>query len=249
MTISMADIFQEGKIFADDQIKTIYLTPEAPLVYDANKWVYKEMPAIKDWKQHMEMQQSLHRQQYSDHLAFTFPENTPLSQAWLDEIKTCGFELGCMELYAIESQNIRRSHNDQVEVKFVTDQNLEDYIAIYRQFSEPFGLEYTEESIRVIRNQFQSESKSRIIAYEQHTPVGILDLIITDKTVEIDGFGVLEDCKRREIVQTTQSFVADVTDDKVIILIADGEYSAKHMYIKQGYIFISYCYQILKEQA
>ncbi|MDN8848384.1 GNAT family N-acetyltransferase, partial [Staphylococcus aureus] len=39
------------------------------------------------------------------------------------------------------------------------------------------------------------------------------------------------------------------SDDKVIILIADGEDSAKHMYIKQGYIFISYCYQILKEQA
>lgn len=249
MTISMANIFQEGKIFSDDQIKTIYLTPEAPLVYDANKWVYKEMPAIKDWKQHMEMQQSLHKQQYSDHLAFTFPENTPLSQAWLDEIKACGFELGCMELYAIESQNIRRSHNNHVEVKFVTNQNLEDYIAIYRQFSEPFGLEYTEESIRVIRNQFQSESKSRIIAYEQHTPVGILDLIMTDKTVEIDGFGVLEDFQRRGIGQTMQSFVADVSDDKVIILIADGEDSAKHMYIKQGYIFISYCYQILKEQA
>lgn len=249
MTISMANIFQEGKIFSDDQIKTIYLTPEAPLVYDANKWVYKEMPAIKDWKQHMEMQQSLHRQQYSDHLAFTFPENTALSQAWLDEIKACGFELGCMELYAIESQNIRRSHNNHVEVKFVTNQNLEDYIAIYRQFSEPFGLEYTEESIRVIRNQFQSESKSRIIAYEQHTPVGILDLIMTDKTVEIDGFGVLEDFQRRGIGQTMQSFVADVSDDKVIILIADGEDSAKHIYIKQGYIFISYCYQILKEQA
>lgn len=249
MAISMANIFQEGKIFSDDQIKTIYLTPEEPLVYDANKWVYKEMPTIKDWKQHMEMQQSLHRQQYSDHLAFTFPENTPLSQAWLDEIKDCGFELGCMELYAIESQNIRRSQNNHVEVKFVTDQNLEDYIAIYRQFSEPFGLEYAEESIRVIRDQFHYESKSRIIAYENNIPVGILDLIITNKTVEIDGFGVLENFQRRGIGQTMQSFVADVSDDKVIILIADGEDSAKHMYIKQGYIFISYCYQILKEQA
>lgn len=249
MAISMANIFQEGKIFSDDQVKTIYLTPEEPLVYDANKWVYKEMPTIKDWKQHMEMQQSLHRQQYSDHLAFTFPENTPLSQVWLDEIKDCGFELGCMELYAIESQNIRRSQNNHVEVKFVTDQNLEDYIAIYRQFSEPFGLEYAEESIQVIRDQFHYESKSRIIAYENNTPVGILDLIITNKTVEIDGFGVLENFQRRGIGQTMQSFVADVSDDKVIILIADGEDSAKHMYIKQGYIFISYCYQILKEQA
>ncbi|WP_199186200.1 GNAT family N-acetyltransferase [Staphylococcus shinii] len=249
MTISMANIFQEGKIYSDDQVKTIYLTTEEPLVYDANKWMYKEMPAIKDWKQHMEMQQSLHRQQYSDHLAFTFPENTPLSQLWLDEIKSYGFELGCMELYAIEAKNIRRTQNHNIDVKFVTNQTLEDYIKIYRQFSEPFGLKYTEESIRVIRNQFRSENKSRIIAYDNHIPVGILDLIITEKTVEIDGFGVLEDYQRRGIGKTMQSFVADVSEDKVIILIADGEDSAKHMYIKQGYIFISYCYQILKEQA
>lgn len=249
MTVSMANIFQEGKIYSDDQIKTIYLTPEEPLVYDANKWVYKEMPTIDVWKQHMEMQQVLHRKQYSDHLAFTFPENTPLSQPWLDEIKSYGFELGCMELYAIEAKNIHRTQNHYIDVKFVTDQTLEDYITIYRQFSEPFGLKYTEESIRVIRNQFRSESKSRIIAYDNHTPVGILDLIITEKIVEIDGFGVLEDYQRRGIGKTMQSFVADVSDDKVIILIADGEDSAKHMYIKQGYTFISYCYQILKEQA
>ena len=32
-----------------------------------------------------------------------------------------------------------------------------------------------------------------------------------------------------------------------MILVADGEDTAKDMYVKQGYVFLSYMYQALKE--
>ena len=99
----------------------------------------------------------------------------------------------------------------------------------------------------MIRNQFPQENKLRILAYKGEVPVGILDLIVSASAMEIDGFGVLDEYQRQGIGSVMQSFVAQIAKDKTIILIADGEDSAKDMYIKQGYIFISYCYQILKE--
>ncbi|MDW4063022.1 GNAT family N-acetyltransferase [Staphylococcus saprophyticus] len=243
----MNDIFQQGTVYQDDNSKTIYLTPEEPLVYDTNKWVYKRMPTPNSWKLDMAYQQFMHKQQGSSHLAFTFPENENLDQQWLDEIKALEFELGIMELYAIEPQHIHQAINSEIDVTIVNDETLEDYIAIYRRFAEPYGLAYAQESIQMIRNQFPQENKLRILAYKGELPVGILDLIVSASAMEIDGFGVLDEYQRQGIGSVMQSFVAQIAKDKTIILIADGEDSAKDMYIKQGYIFISYCYQILKE--
>lgn len=243
----MNDIFQQGTVYQDDSSKTIYLTPEEPLVYDTNKWIYKRMPTFNSWKLDMAYQQFMHKQQGSSHLAFTFPENENLDQQWLDEIKALEFELGIMELYAIEPQHIHQAINSEIDVTIVNDETLEDYIAIYRRFAEPYGLAYAQESIQMIRNQFPQENKLRILAYKGEVPVGILDLIVSASAMEIDGFGVLDEYQRQGIGSVMQSFVAQIAKDKTIILIADGEDSAKDMYIKQGYIFISYCYQILKE--
>lgn len=247
LVISMNDIFQQGTVYQDDNSKTIYLTPEEPLVYDTNKWVYKRMPTLNSWKLDMAYQQFMHKQQGSSHLAFTFPENENLDQQWLDEIKALEFELGIMELYAIEPQHIHQAINSEIDVTIVNDETLEDYIAIYRRFAEPYGLAYAQESIQMIRNQFPQENKLRILAYKGELPVGILDLIVSASAMEIDGFGVLDEYQRQGIGSVMQSFVAQIAKDKTIILIADGEDSAKDMYIKQGYIFISYCYQILKD--
>ena len=49
----MDNIFQQGTIFKNEKDKTIYLTPDEPLVYDANKWEYKYLPSITEFKQHV----------------------------------------------------------------------------------------------------------------------------------------------------------------------------------------------------
>ncbi|WP_348634734.1 DUF5613 domain-containing protein [Staphylococcus sp. GDX8P66P] len=103
--ITLNNIFQPGNIYAEDEDKVIYLTPQIPLVFDANKWVYKQMPSIKQWKADIATQTHMHKQQSSNHLTFTFPENIELDQQWIALINQEQFELGLMELYAIEPQN------------------------------------------------------------------------------------------------------------------------------------------------
>ena len=75
-----------------------------------------------------------------------------------------------------------------------------------------------------------------------------MDLIKSENTIEIDGFGVLPEYQRQGIGQAMQSFVATVANNRTIILVADGEDTAKDMYLNQGYVYISYSYNILKEQ-
>ncbi|WP_436854738.1 GNAT family N-acetyltransferase [Staphylococcus caeli] len=247
MVVSMSDIFQEGTIYSDDQRKTIYLTPNEPLVYDTNKWIYKTMPTLETWKVDQSAQLSMHHNQGSSHLAFTFPENISLSAEWLHEIETLEFELGLMELYAIEASEVNAIEYHDLHIAFVTKHTLEDYISVHRLFAQPYGQAYVEQSVQVIRDQFESEQKHRVIAYKEETPVGIMDLIIGRDTAEIDAFGVVHEYQKQGIGSAMQAFVATSVKDKTIILLADGEDSAKDMYVKQGYTFISYCYQILKE--
>ena len=247
VNITLNNIFQPGNIYAEDEDKVIYLTPQIPLVFDANKWVYKQMPSIKQWKADLAAQTHMHKQQSSNHLTFTFPENIELDQQWIALINQEQFELGLMELYAIEPQNFKKYVDSEIEVKVVDEHTIDDYISVHSQFAAPYGEEYVRESSNMIKNQYINDAKTRLIAYKQGVTAGILDLIINETTVEIDGFGVLACHQRQGVGSVMQSFAAELAMQKPLILIADGEDSAKEMYVKQGYVFISFCYHIVKE--
>ena len=51
--------------------------------------------------------------------------------------------------------------------------------------------------------------------------MGILDVIVTDETVEIDGFGVLEDYRHKGIGTTMQSYVGHLAGSRPVILVAE----------------------------
>ncbi|MBF7020435.1 GNAT family N-acetyltransferase [Staphylococcus sp. 18_1_E_LY] len=246
--ITMRDIYQSGQLKMEDDKKLIYLTPSEPIVYVSNSWTYKQMPSINQWFADIETQASMHKAQGSNHLSFTFPENETPDNQFLKEIKARGFELSYLELYAISPEELNFDTALELDVRFVTQLNIEDYLSIHQVFAEPFGDDYVQQSTEIIRNQFLDDNKDRVIAYKGAIPVGILDLIKSENTIEIDGFGVLPEYQRQGIGQAMQSFVAAVANNRTIILVADGEDTAKDMYLNQGYVYISYSYNILKEQ-
>lgn len=45
-----------------------------------------------------------------------------------------------------------------------------------------------------------------------------------------------------------QSFVGKLAGDRPVMLVADGEDTVKDMYLKQGYVYRSFRYQVLKEK-
>mgnify|MGYP001761324204 FL=1 len=153
-----------------------------------------------------------------------------------------------MELYAIEANELRQlPQNNQVIIQQVTEQNIDDYVYIHNYFALPFGEQYAKENAKQIKECFLSDGKNRLIAYLGKKPVGIVDLIITSHTLEIDGLGVMEQYRHNAIGSSIQSHVGKLAKTKPVILVADGEDTAKDMYIKQGYTYLGFRYQILKE--
>lgn len=246
-TVTMRNIYQSGQLKMEDDNKLIYLTPSEPIVYVSNYWIYKQMPSVKQWVNDIETQSTMHKAQGSNHLSFTFPENETPDDQLLKEIKDKDFELSYLELYAISPEELNFNTTIDIDVQFVTQDNIEDYLSIHQVFAKPFGDDYLQQSTEIIRDQFVDDNKDRIIAYKGTIPVGIMDLIKSEDTLEIDGFGVLPDYQRQGIGQVMQNFVATVANNRTIILVADGEDTAKDMYLKQGYVYISYSYNVLKE--
>ena len=64
--------------------------------------------------------------------------------------------------------------------------------------------------------------------------------------MEIDGLGVMEQYRHNAIGSSIQSHVGKLAKTNPVILVADGEDTAKDMYIKQGYTYLGFRYQILK---
>ena len=56
-----------------------------------------------------------------------------------------------------------------------------------------------------IYSSYNLDDIERLVAYVNHQPVGIVDIIMTDKTIEIDGFGVLEEFQHQGIGSEIQA--------------------------------------------
>ena len=140
--------------------------------------------------------------------------------------------------------------NIQVDIEPVTSFNMEDYLSVYNEFSKPYGEAFVKESEERTREAIlnQIDDVTRIVAYYLHKPVGILDVIVTDETVEIDGFGVLEDYRHKGIGTTMQSYVGHLAGSRPVILVAMAMIQQRHVYKARLY-FQSFQYQIVKEDA
>ena len=59
--ITMKQIKENGKIYLEDELNIIYLTPSDPMTYHMNKWQYKTLPSINQWYSDMGKQRILHK--------------------------------------------------------------------------------------------------------------------------------------------------------------------------------------------
>ncbi len=92
----------------------------------------------------------------------------------------------------------------------------------------------------MVREHYQKDVIKRLVAYSNNEPIGVVDVIESENYIELDGFGVLEQFRHQGIGSTMQSITSEYAisrDHKPVILVADGEDTAKDMYAKQGYVY------------
>lgn len=247
--VSMNEIYTDGNKVETTERYTRYLTPEQPLKFDANKWRYHYMPDVLTFKGDMLHQQQQHRNQNSQHLNFEFPVDVRPSSDMLRMLRENGFELGCVEMYAIEGTELAQLTEKEIVIKRISVAQIEDYFKIFNELSASYGQAYIEEANRHIHNEIV-HGKGQLeyyVAYDGHCPVGILNLIQGEHTLELDGFAVHTDYQRKGYGTRIQAQVGKLAGKRTVVLVADSEDTAKEMYIKQGYTYLHYRYSALLE--
>ncbi|UXR78015.1 MULTISPECIES: GNAT family N-acetyltransferase [unclassified Staphylococcus] len=249
MNVTMAHIYTDGSLVGEDDRVAYYQTPERPLKFDANKWCYKKMPDLLTFKNDMIQQEKVHKAQGSSHLNFVFPQDMKPSVDMLQYLRGEGFSLGCIELYMIESEQLRQLTQQPIRLERVTGENIEDYFTVFTPSSIEYGEAYIIESKNYMKEMLLDASHEvwYYVAYNDSEPVGIVNVISSEHFVEIDGFAVLTEYQRRGIGSRMQAAVGDLAGEKPVILVADAEDTAKDMYIKQGYTYMGFQYSALKE--
>ncbi|TSI11695.1 GNAT family N-acetyltransferase [Lysinibacillus sp. BW-2-10] len=246
MDWSFKQINKLAHIIYEDEYIQHYHYPEMLTRYDSNFIEFKQMPTLKDFKRHEEALYKFHRKNNQLHLKFKFPSNEKISGDLIYYLKDKGYDIGFLELYVIEPSRFFVSKRQNIEVRFVTEAQLDEFLLLQYNQDVKYGENFAHEKQQLQRRQFHEEGIHFVIAYYEGNPAGYVELVEKDQTVEIDNLFVLEAFRHKGIGGQIQKSVMEKFHNKTVILVADGEDTARQMYQKQGYQYQGYQYEVVK---
>ena len=244
--ISFDQINRDGCIIADEPLYRQYHTVDLLSRYDSNLVEFKRMPSLPEFKKAEQKLRPHHRQFGQYHLKFKFPANEKISGEVARYLKSEGYSIGFLELYSIEPHQFSAVKKSAVEVMFATEEDLEAVLQLNYTEDIQYGVTFAKEKKAYLQRLFTLDDRYFVMAYADGVPVGFLHLIEQPETVEIDNFFVLASMQQKGIGGQMQQFVMDHFPQKTIILVADGEDTARDMYRKQHYEYQGFMYDALK---
>lgn len=245
--ITFVNIYTTGHVvFENNQYKHVHY-PEMLIRYDSNFIEFKKMPSLAEFKEAADYLKEYHIQKGQKHVKFYFPENEKPTEELIENFKEADYEFGYNELYAILPNQFPIMVNQQdIEVKVVTSENFEAFLTLQYQQDLEFGEEFAKQKVSMHKRNFEDPSLLQVMAFYKGIPVGSVDVIIADDTVEIDGLNVLEAFQKKGIGSRLQRSVMDKFPEKLVILVADGDDTPREMYKKQGYQYLGFKYEVQK---
>lgn len=205
------------------------------------------MPNIAEFLLVEEYLQNFQRNHHQQHLKFCFSDNDPLVFEMINYLSTQGYGQGLTELYGIHPEwfpKIRES--SIIQVLPVTRELLPDYLAFEYELDAPYGTAFAAQKQLLYKKVFHDNRMLQLLAFYAGEPAGAVDVILSEKTVELDNFVVLESYRNKGIGTRLQQFVMNQFADKYVILAADGYDTAREMYQKQNYQYLGFRYEVLK---
>ncbi|MHC5267808.1 GNAT family N-acetyltransferase [Enterococcus sp. LJL98] len=246
--ITFKNISTIGNVLDNNQQYIHIHYPEMPVRYDSNLIAFQKMPSLDDFKETESYLRNFHLQYDQNHLKFRFPENQKLTEELKKYCLKSGYSLDFLELYVIKPENFPKIESSAViAVQLVKKEHLIDLIQLKYQNDLEYGEDFAKQKTDLVKRQFSDSNTQQVIAYYEGFPVGYVDLILADKTVELDELTVLETYQRRGIGSQLQKFVMESFPEKSIILVADGEDTPREMYQKQNYQYLGFQYEATKE--
>ena len=244
--ITFDNIEKVGHIIYENEMYQHVHYPEMLSRYDSNYIQFKKMPSLTAFKESEQMLHNFHQQHHQQHVKFIFPANEKISGAIHNYLLEESYDIGFLELYTIEPSQFVTSTHRQVDIQPVTEDNLEVFLKLQYLEDLRYGETFATEKQAFLKRRFQDAHKHQLIAYYEGNPVGSVELIEEDRTVEIDNLFVQEAFQRRGIGTQLQQYVMENFHHKMVILVADGEDTARDMYQKQNYVYQGFQYEVLK---
>jgi len=245
--ITFDNIFTLGEVVTETEEYIHFHYPDMLTRYDSNFIKFKVEPSMNYFKEMEVYLRDYYLEKGQNHVKFTFPDNTNLAKDLTAYLKENGYETGFLELYAINPKNYPSvSNNPDVEIQVVTDVNLELYLELQYRQDVKYGVEFAEQKAELIKRQLLDPNIRQLLAFYKETPVGYVDIIISDGTVEIDNLAVEEQYRNKGIGSQLQKFAMDAYPEKTVVLVADGEDTPRDMYKKQNYQCLGFKYETLR---
>lgn len=247
MEITFDHIYYPGhEIGENDLYKHIHY-PEMLTRYDSNFLEFQKHPTLAEFKEAAHFLREFHQSKGQKHVKFLFPENHDLSKELMDYFKLEGYDTGFNELYLIEpGQFPSLEENPDIEVREVTKEELDAYLSFQYEQDMDYGPDFADQKVDMHKRNFENPRLMQLLAYYKGTPAGSVDVIIEDKTAEIDGLMVHESFQKKGIGSRLQQFVMNRFPDRNVILVADGEDTPRLMYQKQNYRCLGFRYEVQK---
>ncbi|ALX49027.1 GNAT family N-acetyltransferase [Lentibacillus amyloliquefaciens] len=236
-----------GQIIEENERYRHYHYPEMLIRYDSNFIDYKQMPSPAEFKQAETFLKEFHQKHNQTHLKFEFPENEKPGPGLLKYLGDNDYDVGFTELYAIQPKDFPAiPDSTDIQVKEVVQSNLADFISLQYENDKQNGETFANEKVKLNKKQFNDDGNMKVLAYYQGEPAGTMNVILSDDFVEIDDLAVKESIQRKGIGGQLQQFIMDMFHSRTIILVADGEDTAREMYQRQNYQYLGFKYEALR---
>ncbi|GGF14256.1 acetyltransferase [Halobacillus andaensis] len=245
--ITFNNIHRIGHHIYENETYHHYHYPEMLVRYDSNFLQFKKVPTLEEFKEAYSYLRDFHLSKGQKHVKFYLPENEKPDKQLMNYLKDHSFEVGFLELYKIQPKDFpEAAPQADIKLELISEKNLSTFLRLHYEQDVAFGIDFADQKIDLNRRLFHDPSIEMVLAYFNGEPAGSVTLIHTEHTVEIDHLVVEDKFQRKGIGTELQRFVMKRNLHKTVILVADGEDTARNMYRKQNYECIGVQYEIQK---
>lgn len=245
--LTFKNINHIGQVVFENALYKHVHNPELLVMYDCNFIEFKRMPSVAEFRTAENYLRDFHLKNGQKHLKFYFPDNEKVTSDLMVYLNELGYEVGFLELYAIDPNNFTDVKNDlTIEIHQVSKETLESYMKLQYENDIKYGIEFAKQKSKQYIRNFEDNQMMQLIAFYEGKPAGSVDVIITEDIAEIDSLSVVESFQKKGIGSSLQKFAMNQFSNKTVILVADGEDTPRDMYKKQNYEYLGFRYEVLK---
>nr|WP_321292840.1 GNAT family N-acetyltransferase [uncultured Trichococcus sp.] len=249
MTFSFKDIEHSKSVVKETSLYTHYHNQTALFMYIENYVIFHRVPTFAEFIEAEAYLKSEHQKYNQDFIKFIWPEDCEIPQPIISYLGSNDFSLDVLELYAAPPGTFvptRTETPSDIKVEWVNADNRNAYLALSALSDKAVSAEFAEQKQPYTQAKFDNPAFCPIMAICSDEAVGSIDLYLKEDSIEIDNFHVAVTSRGKGIGTALQLFVMEHADGKTVLLVADAADTAREMYNRQNYTYISFRYELLK---